>query len=102
MDRATKLLWARRASGDQTPKKLSPRIQALRAKLEIPKTIADWAHTVRIVGNELYDIDDVEEADALDAGHFAEVFLTYTCTLPERLRAFRARRNSDDAPAPVA
>ena len=94
LDRATKILWQQSEKNDNWPKDLSPRIQQLKAKLDLPKAIADWAHQVRIVGNEMHDIDDVLEEDARDAGHFAELFLTYTFTLPKRLEEFRARREA--------
>jgi len=94
LDRATKLLWREREGNDSWPKELSPRIQALQKKLDLPQSVVDWAHQVRIVGNEIHDLDDVHEKDARDIAHFAEVFLTYTYTLPKRLESFRHRRET--------
>lgn len=92
LDRATKLLWKEAEQNEDWPKDLSPRIQALRSKLDLPWAITDWAHQVRIVGNEIHDLEDVTEDDAKDIAHFAEVFLTYTYTMPKRLENFRERR----------
>jgi len=93
IDRATKMLWREQAGNDDWPKNLASRIESLRTKLDLPGAIVDWAHQVRIVGNEIHDLDEVTEEDAKDAGSFTEVFLTYTYTLPKRLASFRGRRS---------
>lgn len=68
----------------------------------IPNALVDWADVVRGVGNEMHAIEEVGNVDAKDAGHFAEVFLTYVYTLPQRLVDFRKRREpeSDNLESP--
>jgi hypothetical protein len=83
IDRTTTLLWPKDA-GD-VPFKLGKRIEKLAELRVFPPAIVEWANAVRGVGNEIHALDDVEELDAKDAGHFCEVFLTYTYTLPARL-----------------
>ena len=92
IDRTTQLLWAEKGDGTEMPFKLGKRIEKLAAKLAIPATLVEWADAVRGVGNEIHALDDVLELDAQDAGHFCEVFLTYTYTLPERLAQMRTRK----------
>jgi hypothetical protein len=97
IDRTTQLLWKEKGEGEM-PHNLGKRIGKLAAKLVIPLPLVEWADAVRGVGNEIHALDEVEELDAKDAGHFCEVFLTYTYTLPARLSQMRARKNEGDEP----
>jgi hypothetical protein len=92
IDRASKLLWKEHDLG-VVPHNLGKRIKLLGEKLDVPQSLLDWLEAVKAVGNEQHEVDDVSEHDARDAAHFAEVFLTYTYTLPTRLAKFKARRS---------
>ena len=92
LDRATQILWAGLQTEDVIPFKLDVRLKKLAEKLSIPPSMMEWADTVRVVGNELHDLDDVSQEDAEDAAHFVETFLTYMFTLPSRVAAFKERR----------
>ncbi len=53
----------------------------------------EWAHEVRLIGNEsVHDDAPISAEDASDIAHFAELFLTYTFSLPGRLAERRARK----------
>ena len=92
LDRATQILWAGLQIDEVIPFKLDVRLKKLSEKLSIPQSMMEWADTVRVVGNELHDLDDVSQEDAEDAAHFVETFLTYMFTLPSRVAAFKERR----------
>lgn len=76
------------------PFKLDKRLKALQQNLALPQPMLDWADSVRVVGNEIHELDDISEADAKDAAHFTETLLTYMFTLPERVKAFQQRRGT--------
>jgi hypothetical protein len=95
LDRATQILWAQHGFEEAMPFKLDVRLKKLAAKLSIPQSMMDWADTVRVVGNEMHEVDDVSAEDAADAGHFVETFLTYMFTLPARVARFKARREAE-------
>lgn len=90
LDRATKLLWP--GAREDMPFKLDKRLKALQHSLGLPQPMLDWADGIRVVGNEIHELDDISEADAMDAAHFTETLLTYMFTLPERVKAFQQRR----------
>ena len=95
LDRATQVLWSGLEAGEQLPFKLDVRLRKLAEKLAIPKPMMDWADTVRVVGNEMHDVDEISKEDAEDAAHFVETFLTYMFTLPARVARFKARREAE-------
>jgi hypothetical protein len=92
MDRATKVLWGPLGDGTNHPSNLAARIEALANRIGIPQSIIEWAHNVRGVGNEIHEMEEVDQLDAFDSGKFTEMFLTYTFTLPKEVEEFRARR----------
>lgn len=96
IDRATQLLWKDAGEGDM-PHNLGKRIEKLAARLVMPGSLVAWADLARGVGNEVHALEEVNEDDARDAGHFTEVFLTYAYTLPERLEIFQRRRDEAKA-----
>jgi hypothetical protein len=95
LDRATKLVWPK--DQPDMPFKLDRRLKGMQQALGLPQPMLDWADGIRVVGNELHELDDINEADALDTAHFTETLLTYMFTLPERVRLFQERR----APQPA-
>jgi hypothetical protein len=56
----------------------------------------EWAETIRVVGNEIHELEDISAEDAADAAHFVETFLTYMFTLPARVARFKERRGAAD------
>jgi hypothetical protein len=71
---------------------LMPRILALVEDGRLPAAMGDWAHQVRIVGNDgAHDIEGVNRTDLEAARGFTDAFLRYLITLPkdveERRRA---------------
>ncbi|WP_429200069.1 DUF4145 domain-containing protein [Luteibacter sp. W1I16] len=92
LDRATKILWADRFPSDDVPFKLDSRLKKLESLLGIPSAMMQWADSIRVVGNEMHEMEEISEADARDVAHFAEMFLTYAYTLPSRVEKFKERR----------
>jgi hypothetical protein len=95
LDRATQILWAGLGIEEETPFKMDRRLKKLAEKLFIPASMMEWADTVRVVGNDMHEIDEVSQEDAADAAHFVETFLTYMFTLPARVARFKARRQAE-------
>lgn len=75
---------------------LKKRIDSLGPNIATP-AMKDWAHSVRLDGNEAaHDQDEFTEADAKELHVFAEMFLTYAFTLPAAL--VRARTPGGSPP----
>lgn len=65
---------------------LYQRIEALAASHVITDAMRDWAHAIRIDGNEAAHEDEpMDEATALDMLNFTELMLMYAYTLPGML-----------------
>lgn len=73
------------------------RIEALAADGRLTKDLAEWAHHVRIEGNEaVHDDEPYNQEQADELVKFAELFLTYVFTLPGQLAAARAAGASEE------
>lgn len=72
------------AINSMTEKKLSlfESIKQLGAQGILTPTLVDWAHEIRIIGNEAAHGDDATLPDATQAVYFAEMLLTYLYTIP--------------------
>lgn len=78
------------------------RIDALANNGSITRDLQDWAHHVRIGGNDAAHEDDPfikEEAE--DLLNFTELYLTYVYSLPGRLRVRRGLPPLEDVPEPA-
>ena len=77
------------------------RIDALAESGAITKDLQDWAHHVRLGGNDAaHDDDPFTKDEAEDLLNFTELYLTYVYSLPGRLRARRGLPPlEDEAPA---
>jgi hypothetical protein len=72
---------------------LYQRIKNLPAEIGVTPAMRDWAHEVRLIGNEaVHEDGPVSEADAKDIAYFTELFLTYAYSLPGRLADRRSTR----------
>jgi len=88
IDVATKELGA-------TKGKLQPRIDELAAKHAITPAMQEWAHAIRLDGNEAAHEEepfDKETCEALKS--FTELFLMYAFTLPGMLKERSAAKSS--------
>lgn len=75
------------------------RIDALAASGAITSDLQDWAHHVRLGGNDAVHEDDPFGKDqAEDLLSFTELYLTYVYSLPGRLRAHRGLPPIEEAP----
>ena len=76
---------------DFTRMKLVQRIDALNEKRLITPAMKDWAHAIRLDGNEATHEEDEEFSDhkGSEMKDFTEVFLLYAFTLPTRVAAHR-------------
>lgn len=69
-------------------KKLQSRIDALHNAGRLTSDLKDWAHLIRIDGNEsVHEDEALTESEIRQLGTFTELFLTYTFTLPARVAA---------------
>ncbi|NYD84332.1 DUF4145 domain-containing protein [Brucella intermedia] len=67
------------------------RINALSDKGILPGTMKDWAHQVRVIGNDgAHDIDGVTRNDLQAAQGFTDALLRYLFTLPREVEIRRA------------
>jgi Domain of unknown function (DUF4145) len=83
VDVCTKLLMKDEAKQHRDMK---PRIDALAAKGYLTPQLREWAHQVRLDGNDaVHDEDPFTEEEAQELLDFTELFLTYVYTLPGRL-----------------
>lgn len=73
---------------------LNAKLAALHDAGHIDKRLLDWAHAVRLVGNEAAHDPDVEvsKEDARDVLDFTEAILIYLFALNRRFERLRARR----------
>lgn len=79
---------------------LAARLTSLHTAGKIERRLLDWAHEVRLVGNDAaHDVDvEISKDDARDALDLTEAILIYLFALNERFDRFRARRR---APPPT-
>jgi hypothetical protein len=76
---------------------LQRRIDALAAADRIPKEVGQWAHEIRIVGNDAaHDVDEPKPSDVDAIAEFTEAFLEYVFTLPRKfeLRKSQVTKNN--------
>jgi hypothetical protein len=73
---------------------LNAKIQSLFDAGHIDTRLLDWAHQIRLAGNEAAHDDDskLTKRDARDVLDFTEAILIYVFSLTSRFEAFRARR----------
>lgn len=91
-----------RAQGAQG-KGLASRLAVLKANGRIDTRLLDWAHGVRLVGNQgAHDADTAVSAeDARDILEFTEAVLMFVFTLDAKFQSFQARRKGGlDHPIP--
>lgn len=80
--------------GDEAKKfnNIQGRIDALAAKHALTPDLQEWAHQVRLGGNEAaHDEEPFDKADAEELLDFVDLYLTYVYTLPGRLAERKAR-----------
>ena len=61
------------------------RIDVLEAKHAITPAMKDWAHLIRLDGNEATHGDNFDENSGTQIQSFTELFLIYAFTLPTRV-----------------
>ncbi|MBN5184909.1 DUF4145 domain-containing protein [Serratia marcescens] len=73
---------------DSKKEQLSQRISMLHGKGKITEQMKDWAHIVRIDSNgAVHSDEEFTKAEAEEMIGFTEVFLIYSFTLPEMVKA---------------
>jgi hypothetical protein len=80
--------------GDRSNKhnNIKGRIDALAAENILTPDLKNWAHEVRLGGNDAaHDLDPFTQEEAGELLDFAELYLTYVYTLPGRLKERRER-----------
>jgi len=82
MEQAIKLL------GGEGPK-LKAKIDDLLQKGIITRILADWAHTIRLEGNQAVHEINATQEEAEEMVEFLKIFLQFTFELPARIREKR-------------
>ncbi len=84
---------ASRRTADLTTQHLKPgkdtfykRIDALHKEGKLTTELKDWAHLIRLDGNEANHGEAATEEEAQELLDFTELFLTYVYTLPGRIK----------------
>ena len=85
LERATKEL------SPQGTDSLSKRIDDLANQNRITQAMRDWAHVIRLDGNEAVHDEDPDEPSAREIQQFTELFLLYSFTLPERVKLYHSQ-----------
>src|SRR5258705_3608087 len=71
-------------------KTIRERIDALATKNLLTPDLKDWAHQVRLGGNDAaHDEDPYTQEEATELLNFVELYLTYVYTMPRRLELRR-------------
>lgn len=79
---------------------LMHRIGRLAQENILPGTMKDWAHQVRLIGNNgAHDMDGVERNDLIAAQGFTDALLRYLFTLPIEVQLRRAATETPSAPS---
>ncbi|WP_116654428.1 DUF4145 domain-containing protein [Pelagibacterium sediminicola] len=70
---------------------LIQRIDKLAAKGVLPDAMKDWAHEIRVIGNDgAHELDGVERSDLIAAQGFTDAFLRYLISLPKEVELRRS------------
>jgi hypothetical protein len=84
LDVATKLLMK---DAEKQVGNLGPRIDTLAARGKLTEDLRQWAHHVRLEGNDAaHDEDPFTKDEAEELLDFTELFLTYVFSLPGRMK----------------
>lgn len=69
---------------------LIKKIDTLAEQRILPEIMKDWAHQIRLIGNDgAHEIEGVTQQDVTAAYNFTDAFLRYLITLPEEVRLRR-------------
>lgn len=75
--------------------KIEKRIDKMAAEHRITPELKDWAHELRLDGNDAMHGDDDTTREMADQMHeLCKFLLIYLYTLPAQVQAAKARRNS--------
>jgi hypothetical protein len=95
VDVSTQMLLAEKSKDYRS---IYNRIEALAANGTLTPDLKDWAHEVRLGGNDAaHDLDPFTKEETEELLDFAELYLTYVYTLPNRLQERRARPKNTPA-----
>lgn len=76
-------------------KKLAARIDALHAKGALTAGLKDWAHAIRLDGNDAsHEPDELTPDEVEQLGSFTDLFLRYSFTLPKQVEMRKADASS--------
>ena len=79
---------------DLKGKKLYRRIEMLADRYAITPAMRDWAHEIRLMGNDaVHEEEPFTEQEAKDVQTFTQLFLTYVYTLPGMLAERQAAQS---------
>jgi len=95
MDRRTLEIVTKEKAPEKTNATLYERIEYLTAAGQLTRSLKDWAHTLRALGNEaLHAIEEVDENEATQAHNLTRFILIYLYTLPKQVELARQLREN--------
>lgn len=96
MDRRALELATLEKAPEKRDQTLYKRIEFLANEGRITPSLKDWAHDLRVVGNNaVHDEDGLTEDDARQAHELTRFILTYLYTLPEQVRLAQELRKQE-------
>lgn len=97
MDRRALEISTKEMAPEHAALTLYQRIEKLAGAGKLTPSLKEWAHDLRIVGNDaLHEIDGLTETEAKQAHELARFVLTYLYTLPAQVaEARQARENGN-------
>jgi hypothetical protein len=97
MDRRALEISTKEMAPEHAALKLYKRIEKLADSGRLTPSLKEWAHDLRIVGNDaLHEIDGLTEDEATQTHELARFVLIYLYTLPAQVEEARKARESGD------
>lgn len=95
MDRRALEIATKEMAPEHGKLNLYQRIEKLAEAKKLTDSLKEWAHDLRIVGNDaVHEIDGVEEKEAIQAHELTRFILIYLYTLPAQVEHARAERQN--------
>jgi len=96
MDRRTLEMVTKEQAPEKSGSSLYERIEYLASIGKLTPALRDWAHALRVLGNEaLHDVADMTQSEAEQAHDLTRFILIYLYTLPRQVEIARELRSGN-------
>lgn len=97
MDRRALEIATKEMAPSKTNESLYKRIEHLESEGKLTPSLKEWAHSLRLLGNEaLHEIEGVEPEEARQAHELTRFILIYLYTLPTQVERAKAEENGSE------